>query len=100
MNALTRLLLCLAVALVTTWARAETKNCADRGKIVERLESGYGERFVGGGLRNAQSIYEIWMNYETGTWTILMTRPDGTACVMAAGTNWREQLPDAPGTDG
>lgn len=75
-------------------ALAETKNCADRAKITQRLEAGYGEKFAGGGLRNSESIYEVWMSDDSGTWTILMTRPDGTACVMAAGTNWREALPE------
>ena len=83
------------VALAAVPASAEeTKNCADRTTITERLTSGYGEKFAGGGLRNAESIFEVWMSDDSGTWTILMTSPDGQSCVMAAGTNWREALPE------
>lgn len=64
--------------------------CADRDAITNRLQSGYGEAYAGGGVRNAQSIFEIWKSEEKGTWTILMTMADGRACVMASGTNWRD----------
>ena len=65
-------------------------NCSDRESIVTRLEAGYGEAFAGGGLRNAQQVFEVWMSEEKGTWTILMTRSDGKSCIMASGTNWRD----------
>lgn len=70
--------------------------CAARDTITKKLVSGYGERYTGGGLRNASSIFEIWMSEEKGTWTILMTTPDGRSCVMASGTDWREDLPTQP----
>ena len=67
--------------------------CADRDRVVERLASGYGESFQGGGVQSDQRIFEVWFSEEQGTWTILLTRADGTSCVMAAGTDWREPLP-------
>lgn len=68
---------------------AQTTNCAQRQVVVEKLAAGYGEAFAGGGLQNAQQIFEVWYSEEKGTWTILMTRADGLSCIMAAGTNWR-----------
>ncbi len=65
-------------------------NCAARDTVVEKLESGYGEVFGGGGLQNSTRIFEVWFSEEKGTWTILMTRADGTSCIMASGTNWRD----------
>lgn len=85
------------LAITALPAAAETPNCADRATIVERLSSGYGENFAGGGVRNAQSIFEVWFSDESGTWTILMTTPDGRSCVMAAGTNWRRPHSDPDG---
>jgi hypothetical protein len=67
--------------------------CATRATLIEKLETGYGEAFAGGGLQNSTSIFEVWFSEEKGTWTILMTRADGTSCIMASGTNWREALP-------
>lgn len=81
--------LLLAAALIPAAASAQT-NCAAREKVVQNLESGYGEAFAGGGLRNAQQIFEVWFSQEKGTWTILLTRADGVSCIMATGTNWRE----------
>lgn len=70
------------------------QSCGMREDVTKRLSSGYGEKFAGGGLRNSDSIFEVWLSAEKGTWTILMTMPNGKSCVMAAGTNWREALPD------
>jgi len=64
--------------------------CADRDSVVSKLEASYGEAFAGGGLQNAERIYEVWFSEEKGTWTILMTRADGKSCIMASGTNWRD----------
>ena len=75
------------VCLMASGAVAQA-NCADRGKIIARLQDKYGEQFHGGGLQNAQSIFEVWASDDTGTWTILRTRTDGVSCVMASGTNW------------
>ncbi|MEM0948385.1 MAG: hypothetical protein AAGK37_13335 [Pseudomonadota bacterium] len=87
----------LAVAILApTSIQAQTNLCADRGEITERLKATYGEKFAGGGLRNSESIFEVWMSSETGTWTIIMTQPNGQSCVMAAGTDWREALPETP----
>ena len=86
----------LFTALAATQTSAETRHCADRSTITERLKSGYGEEFAGGGLRNSDSIFEVWMSDASGTWTILMTTPDGKSCVLAAGTDWRDALPAKP----
>ena len=80
----------IVVPLMATVAQA---NCAQRDLVVSKLEGGYGETFAGGGLRDSNAIYEVWFSEERGTWTILLTRPDGVTCVMASGTNWREALP-------
>ena len=98
MRILSSALLAAAIMLpatVPTASNAQT-SCADRTVITERLAKNYGEKFTGGGLRNSESIFEVWMSDETGSWTIIMTRPDGKACVMAAGTPWRDALPETP----
>jgi hypothetical protein len=58
--------------------------------VVSKLTTGYGETFAGGGLQSSTRILEVWMSEEKGTWTILVTRPDGSTCVMATGTHWRD----------
>ena len=85
----------IAAAFIPVAATAQ-QQCADRNVVTERLTANYGESFAGGGLRNSESIFEVWMSEESGTWTIIMTTPNGLSCVMAAGTDWRSTLPDAP----
>jgi len=82
----------LAAALLPVQAQAQSA-CGQRQLVVQKLEAGYGEAFVGGGMQSATAIYEVWFSEEKGTWTILMTRSDGITCIMAAGTNWQEVLP-------
>lgn len=67
--------------------------CAPRGALIEKLETGYHESRSGAGLKTQTQILEIWTSAETGTWTVLITRVDGSSCIVASGTNW---LKDAP----
>lgn len=91
--------LAVAIALAPTIIHAQS-NCAPRDAVVDRLEMNYGEAFSGGGLRNAESVLEVWLSQEKGTWTILMTRSDGVSCIMATGTNWRDGLKTPTGIPG
>lgn len=80
--------LALVAALVPAAAMAQ-QQCGQRTAITEQLTAKYGEYLAAGGLQSAQSIVEIWFSEEKGTWTILMTRPNGTSCLLASGTDWR-----------
>lgn len=81
----------LAVVLPSV-AHAQN-NCAKRDLVIEKLAANYGEVFGGGGLQNANRVFEVWFSEEKGTWTILMTRADGLTCIMASGTNWHDADP-------
>lgn len=85
-SAVTAAFLVAAIALPATAAPF----CAPREQLVAKLEADYGERQTAMGLRGTSAIFEIWTSEEKGTWTVLMTRPDGMACPMAAGTDWRD----------
>ncbi len=84
--------LVLVAGLLPSVALAQS-NCANRDVVVDKLAAKYGEAFAGGGLQNTQQIFEVWFSPEKGTWTILMTRADGMSCIMASGTNWRDETP-------
>ena len=78
----------IAASVIAAPARAESANCAPRDVVVDRLNMTYGEVFQGGGLQNDEAVFEVWISEADRTWTILMTRTDGMACIMAAGTDW------------
>jgi hypothetical protein len=71
-------------------AEAGTAVCADRTVIVGRLAAEYGETRQAIGLASASQVVEIFASEETGSWTITVTRPDGTTCLMAAGQHFEE----------
>ena len=62
--------------------------CGERGQIISRLEGKYGETQRGYGLQRGEAVVEVYASEATGTWTILLSMPNGLACLMAAGENW------------
>lgn len=101
MKKLFALSLGLGVAIVAAGhAQAQRAACAERAEIVERLETRYGERRINVGLGdNNAGIVEVFASAETGTWTILVTLPSGTSCLVATGQSW-EAVADGPGKPG
>jgi hypothetical protein len=59
--------------------------CGKRTDIVRQLGEKYGETRRSMGLSGGQGVVELYASDETGSWTILITTPKGTACMMAAG---------------
>ncbi|QFT94947.1 hypothetical protein FIU86_19010 [Roseovarius sp. THAF9] len=73
-------------------------NCADRETVVERLAVHYDEQPTAAGLQTTedkQALVEVWSSRETGTFTVMMTMPDGMTCIVATGTDWHQAAPDA-----
>ena len=68
-------------------------SCGDRNVMVEQLSRTYGETRKGAGLVGQAALFEVWASDVTGTWTILKTSPNGIACLIAAGENWRDEPP-------
>lgn len=66
--------------------------CANRDLVVQQLAERYGESLQSMGLHGQGGVLEVWASDETGTWSILITSPDGKACMIAAGKMWE---PDA-----
>ena len=87
----------LAAFAATSLPAVAQTQCAPREVLIERLADRYGETLVGGGLQNGRAVFEIWSSKSDGSWTILMTRANGTSCVMAAGTDWIEAIAVAEG---
>jgi predicted methyltransferase len=105
MNALTLLVRAgtmLAVLAGTPRAEAEAaRPCAERAEIVARLAERFGETLRSVGLQGGDAVVEVYSSEATGTWTILMTRPDGITCLLAAGERWEQAVKPitAPGRD-
>ncbi len=66
--------------------------CAPRETVIEQLSSKFGEIKIGSGLQGQKAIYEVWTSEMTGSWTILLTQPNGVTCIMATGEIWLEAV--------
>jgi hypothetical protein len=83
--------LALPLALAALPALADRPFCAPRDQMIAALEKTYREARRAVAMQSTGVVIEIYASTETGTWTLLATRPDGTACAMAAGEAWREE---------
>jgi hypothetical protein len=68
-----------------------TRPCARRAAIIERLENRFGEVRQGLGLNRSNGVVEVFVSAETGTWTILLTNPNGMSCLIASGDLWESE---------
>ena len=65
--------------------------CAKYKQMVGLLSQKYSENPVAMGTVNSDRYMQLFVS-RNGTWTILVTKTDGEACIVAAGNNW-EKLP-------
>ncbi len=63
--------------------------CGPRAEVVERLKNGFSEAPVSSGLSSNGSMVEVFATPSGSSWTIVMTRPNGRSCLVAAGEGWR-----------
>ncbi|MEP2531695.1 hypothetical protein [Shimia sp.] len=81
----------LLFGMAATAPPAYAANCAMRDVVVDRLQSQYSEALTAGGLQKAQrttTMVEVWSSQDSGTFTVIVTNPQGVSCVVAAGTDW------------
>lgn len=79
-------------------AAAEAPQCAAHEEMVKVLAKRYSEAPKAVGLVNENRVVELFVSKQ-GSWTILVTRPGGTACILAAGQDWEEVPPDLQSLD-
>jgi hypothetical protein len=90
----------LGFILIGADAEAQnTRNCAPRDLIVDRLASGYGETRQSIGLGKNSPVIEVFASDETGTWTITVTSPNRQTCLVASGEAF-ETMAEAPPAKG
>jgi hypothetical protein len=84
----------IALALASPAAAQQPPNCGPYAQVVAQLAEKYHETRRGMGIAG-QAIAELYAS-DAGTWTFLVTLPDGRACAMAMGEGWEafnEELP-------
>lgn len=71
--------------------------CAQRAVVVDRLEAAYDERPRFRLLGTGGTLVEL-LTAKSGTWTMIVTTPQGITCLMAVGKHWQDIKPPEGGT--
>lgn len=66
--------------------------CTNRSDVLGHLADKYSEAPVALGLASNGGVIEVLTSNSGNTWTIIITMPSGTTCMLAAGESW-ERLP-------
>ena len=69
-------------------APPQQQQCGPRAKVVAILGERYGESRQSIGLGASGQVMEVFASLETGTWTITITSPSGTTCLVASGQSF------------
>ena len=81
---------CLAVG--TTAAQAQMQ-CHQHKEVLGKFADAYHESPVAGGLTQDGRLLQVLSSGDDGTWTIVLSKPDGLTCVIMAGEAWRKLNP-------
>jgi hypothetical protein len=86
----------IAGAVIAAQSVHASPQCGPRDQVVQALATKYGETRRSVGMSGPDQMMELFAADETRTWTILVSRPDGSSCLVASGSNFEavtEQLP-------
>lgn len=92
--------LVLSVVAGSSIAEAAQPNhsCTDRNSALSHLSKKFREEPVAIGLASNGGVVEVLTNNAGTTWSIIITMPDGTACMVAAGEHWEPVQPIKAGS--
>lgn len=85
---------------LATPAKSQEANpaCAPKAQIDKRMWVQFGESPIGVGITQNGIVY-VTHNPQTHTFTIIIRRPDGIACLMTGGVGWENVTALTPGRD-
>lgn len=85
----------LAGVILATQIGHSAPQCAPRADVVETLAQRYGETRHSQGIAANNTLMELFASDATGTWTLTVTTPDGTTCLVASGEGF-DAVTDPP----
>ena len=83
------LFLMLSMALPTIGhAKMADVSCDDSARMASMLTNVLGAELQGMGLRDPETMLEIWVTPTNNEWLIVQTYANGTSCIVAMGERW------------
>lgn len=67
---------------------AHAQECAGYADVVAGLNGRWQEELAIRGQNPDGTTSEVWGNSTTGSWTYIITRPDGLTCLIASGAGF------------
>lgn len=83
------------VLSLSSFEAAAQTACSPRGDVIGHLAKKYGEAPVAVGITDKGGLVEVLTTGDGTTWTIIVSMPNGTSCMVAAGEGWRAKDYDA-----
>ncbi|MDX1402284.1 MAG: hypothetical protein R3245_10205 [Kiloniellales bacterium] len=84
----------LSLTALSSEPGAQGLNCAPHDRLVQSLEKRYGEQPIGAGVTNNGKLMEV-LTSPSGSWSVIVSSPNGISCLVAAGEGWRHILPES-----
>jgi hypothetical protein len=78
----------LSITFFSTEATAEP-GCGERQDVLTKLADRYKETPIGFGLATTGVLIELLRSETQNTWSLIVTTPKGTSCILAAGEDWQ-----------
>lgn len=69
--------------------------CGPRNALVAALADHYAEKQESVGLSGGGLLTEVFVS-ASGSWTILLSSPQGSSCIIAAGDSWQSVAKPGP----
>ncbi|MFL4469873.1 hypothetical protein ACERZ8_08350 [Tateyamaria armeniaca] len=69
-------------------------SCDDRGRLTETLTQTLRAELKGTGLRDPETMLEVWVTPANGDWVIVQHYANGTSCIVAMGAHWEGAVPN------
>ncbi len=78
--------------LSSTGPASAQQACVTHEAAAKQLGKQFNEMVVGRGLANSgKAMFELFVS-EKGSWTVVVSEPNGRSCILASGESW-QQMP-------
>ena len=71
---------------------AAQQPCDQRDNVLGLLAERYRELPIAVGVTSEGSLVEVLTDAKGGTWTIIVTSPEGLSCLVLSGEGWQAKL--------
>jgi len=87
-NRLFLLLMFFITAPTLVGAKMSDVSCDDSARMLSMLTEVLGAERQGMGLRDPETMLEVWVSPRDGEWLIVQNYANGTSCIVAMGEHW------------